>query len=213
MPDKIDENAIEWAVRHLQKHGDTDIFPTPFEYLVVDTDTIRNYVREVDLSSCDTTDARIYAVPKSKYEFRMSHQLDPLDALVYTAFVYEISDTVESKKVPIKDRIACSYRIQSSASGDLFPPDNGWLNYDAMSRELAKTNKCVLQVDIAEFYNQIYHHRLQGALQGMGVDAHRSRNIERFLGKFTARQSQGIPIGPAASHVLAEACLDDVDSP
>ena len=28
---------------------------------------------------------------------------------------------------------------------------------------------------------------------------------------FTARQSQGIPVGPTASHILAEACLNDVD--
>ena len=38
-----------------------------------------------------------------------------------------------------------------------------------------------------------------------------AENVERFLGKFTARQSQGIPVGPSASHILAEACLNDVD--
>lgn len=210
-PDKIDEKAIAWAIKHLQKHGDTDIFPRPFEYLVLDTDTIRNHVKKIDLSCYDTKDAQIYAVPKSGFEFRLSHQLDPIDALIYTAAVYELSDIVESKRVPVQDRIACSYRIQSSSSGDLFPADNGWLNYDKASRDLANKYKYVFHVDIASFYNQIYHHRLQGALQGMGVDAQRSKNIERFLGMFTARQSQGIPIGPAASHVLAEACLDDVD--
>lgn len=210
-PDKIDEKAIAWAIKHLQKHGDTDIFPRPFEYLLLDTDTVRDYVKKIDLSSYDTSDARICAVPKSGLEFRMSHQLDPIDALIYAAFIYELSGIVERNRVPVKDRVACSYRIQSSSSGDLFPSDNGWTNYDTMSRALANRYKYVLHVDIASFYNQIYHHRLQGALQRMGVGAQRSTNIGRFLGMFTARQSQGIPIGPAASHVLAEACLDDVD--
>ncbi len=209
--DQISSQAVDWAISHLQKHGDTDIFPTPFEYLTIDDDAIRKHVEDLDLASCDTKDARLFLVPKSTLDFRVSHQLDPIDSIVYTAAVYEISDRVESGRLSVDSRVACSYRIHPTSAGDFFPADNGWRSYHTQSLGLAGEHKFVLHVDIAEFYNQIYHHRVQGALQSMGISARRSKNIERFLGTVTARQSQGIPIGPAASHVLAESLLNDID--
>ena len=209
--DHIGIPAIDWAISHLQKHGDTDIFPTPFEYLTIDDDAIRKHVEDLDLASCDAKDARLFLVPKSPLDFRVSHQLDPIDSIVYTAAVYEICDRVESGRLAVDSRVACSYRIHPTSAGDFFPADNGWRSYHTQSIELAGEHKFVLHVDIAEFYNQIYHHRIHGALQSMGISARRSKNIELFLGTFTARQSQGIPIGPAASHVLAESLLNDID--
>ena len=47
--DQIDIHAIDWAISHLKKYGDTDIFPKPFEYLVIDNDTIRKHVENTDL--------------------------------------------------------------------------------------------------------------------------------------------------------------------
>ena len=122
-----------------------------------------------------------------------------------------MSESIELGRVAREKRVACSYRIEPTESGDFFPSDNGWRSYYEQSRTLSRKRQYVLHVDIAAFYNQIYHHRLQGALEGVGITAERSANIERFLGQFTARQSQGIPVGPAASHVLAEACMNDVD--
>ena len=209
--DRIGTKAIDWAILHLQKHGDTDIFPVPFEYQMIGDLTLRKYARAVDLTSYDAKDLRIFLVPKDENGFRVSHQLDPLDALVYTASVYEMSSVIERGRADISRRVACSYRIQSTETGDFFPADNGWQDYFVRSHDLARSHAYVLHVDIAAFYNQIYHHRLQGALEEVGVSFPRSKNIERFLGKFTARQSRGIPIGPTASHVLAEACLNDVD--
>lgn len=209
--DRIGTKAIDWAVLHLQKHGDTDIFPVPFEYQMMGDLTLRKHARDVDLTSYDARGLSTFLVPKDETGFRISHQLDPLDALVYTASVYEMSSVIERGRADISRRVACSYRIQSTESGDFFPADNGWHDYFVRSRDLASSYPYVLHVDIAAFYNHIYHHRLQGALEEVGVSFLRSKNIERFLGKFTARQSRGIPIGPTASHVLAEVCLNDVD--
>ena len=36
--------------------------------------------------------------------------------------------------------------------------------------------------------------------------------MEKFLGRFTAKQSRGIPVAPSASHLLAESSLSDIDS-
>ena len=34
-PDKLKGDSLAWALTHIQKFGDTDLFPVPFEYDVV----------------------------------------------------------------------------------------------------------------------------------------------------------------------------------
>lgn len=70
----------------------------------------------------------------------------------------------------------------------------------------------VVTADIADFFNQIGHHRVRNALELAGVDKNRAKNIENLLMNFTRGQSRGIPIGPSASVIFSEACLSDVDN-
>jgi len=70
----------------------------------------------------------------------------------------------------------------------------------------------VLVADITDFYNQASQHRIENALELAGISTARAKNIERFLSSVAAKQSRGLPVGPAASIILAEACLNDVDS-
>ena len=211
--DCIEGDFIGWARTHIQKHGDTDIFPVPFEYETLSADwaQIRGKLEDEDLASYKVRGCLTFVVPKAECGFRVAHQLDPLDAILYTALAREIGETIENSRIAVERKIACSYRIDPTSGGDFFPRDNGWESYSEQSSDLAIGHKYVLHADISNFYNQIYHHRLQGALEQSGVSAQRAENVERFLGKFTARQSQGIPVGPSASHILAEACLNDVD--
>src|SRR5439155_691411 len=79
------------------------------------------------------------------------------------------------------------------------------------STELAQQYSHVLVADIADFYNQISRHRLRNALETAGVQPDRAANTENMLSQITTKQSRGIPVGPYASIVLAEASLHDVD--
>ena len=211
--DSIGADSIDWARRHIEKHGDTDIFPVPFEYetLPAAWAEIREDLGALNLSSFSARGCLTFLVPKAELGFRVAHQLDPLDAIIYTALAYEIGENIESARIPVEKNVACSYRISPTPCGDFFPRDNGWESYSEQSLNLAIDNEYVLHADITDFYNQIYHHRLQSALEQAGVAPQRAVNVERFLGRYTAKQSQGIPVGPSASHVLAEACLNDVD--
>jgi hypothetical protein len=89
----------------------------------------------------------------------------------------------------------------------------GSRDFHERSRELANTNtfQAVIVADIADFYNQIYTHRVQSVLETAGIAEDRAKNLESFLLALSAKQSRGLPVGPYASIVLAEACLDDVD--
>ena len=204
--------SLDWAIRHVLRHGDTDIFPVPFEYLVIERswNRIRDLLAKTQFGSAPLRSHITLAVPKMTLGFRVAHQLDPLDSLLYAAQVFEMGDAIEQERA--ESNVACSYRFNPTSEGDFFPKDNGWQAYSANSRLLSSQNSHVLYVDITDFYNQIYHHRLVGSLENCGISTARAVNVENFLGRFGAKQSRGIPVGPSASHLLAECCLNDVDA-
>lgn len=222
MADNLQDNSLEWALTHITSFGDTDILPVPFEYLAIrhDWDRIRPQLAGIDLEGYRPNSkapveigphAR-FLVPKPSTGFRIVHQLDPLDALLYTAMVREVAQNVESTRVPVAQNVACSYRVNIDTQGRFFAEDRGWPTFQSQSAELAKEAKYVLLADIADFYNQLYQHRIENALETATVDVNRAKNIEGFLNKVSARHSRGVPVGPMASIILAEACLIDVDS-
>jgi hypothetical protein len=216
MPDLFQSESLSWALTHVQRFGDTDIFPIPFEYEAIahNWNSIGPYLQTIDFGKHNIFADRRVMVVKPGGGFRAAMQLDPRDQLLYTAAVYESAELVEKARIPVDQKVACSYRVQLAADGAFFPPDNGWGVFHSQSKQLAEGAKFshVLLADISDFYNQLGQHRIQNALEMAGVSADRSKNIERFLNQLTAKQSQGLPVGPFASIVLAEACLIDVDN-
>ena len=213
--DTIAPDSLSWALTHVRKFSDTDIFPHPFEYDSIARDWV-SLCQKIGASNLRDhkvgTDRRAF-VPKPGGGFRAAIQLDPIDQLIYTASVYEIADMVEKYRIPSHRKVACSYRLSLTPDGAFFAPESGWRDFHERSKALAKgEHSHVLVADIADFYNQLSHHRIQNALELASVSHERSANLERFLGRITAKQSRGLPVGPAASIPLAEACLNDVDN-
>ena len=213
--DTLDLVSIDWALTHILKHGDTDLFPVPFEYQALrhSWPKIRDAIAAMDLSAYEVRPAIRMLLPKQTFGFRVALQLDPIDTIVYTALAYECADAVERARVARDRRVACSYRFQKSAVGDLYEKSNGWDDFHARGQELAGSGEynIVITADIADFYNQVGHHRVRNALEQAGLSATRALNVERLLMNFTGGQSRGLPVGPTASVVFSEACLSDVD--
>ena len=208
----VSASALDWALKHVRRYDDTDIFPVPFEYRAIAADwtVIRQALSSQNIAKVPLRGNISLATPKTSFGFRVAHQLDPRDTLLYTASVYEMGPYIEANRE--SRTVACSYRFEPTKEGGFFPRDNGWGTFTAQSRELAESSKYVLSVDIADFFNQIYQHRLCGALETAGISKARAQNFEKFIRRFTAKESQGIPVGPSASNLLAECCLADVDS-
>ena len=216
MPDNIQLSSLSWALAHVRKFGDSDIFPVPFEYEAIahDWNSIGPHLHSVDFDNHKVFADRRVMVIKPGGGFRAAIQLDPRDQLLYTAAVFEAAPLVEAARIPRDLKVACSHRLQLTPEGAFFSPDTGWKDFHARSKDLARTNRFshILLADISDFYNQLGQHRIQNALEMAAVSAGRSRNVEQFLNQLTAKQSQGLPVGPTASAVLAEACLIDVDN-
>lgn len=214
--DTLKVESIDWAITHIRRFGDTDLFPVPFEYEAIrhSWKNLKNEIVQLNLECYEGRPFRRFLVPKQYGGYRVAIQLDPIDAIVYTALAYEASEPVERFRVPIERKVACSYRVELGPKGELFRSNNGWDDFHHKSQELASSIKCshVVTADIADFYNQIGHHRIRNALEAAGIVKDRAKNIENLLMNFTRGQSQGIPIGPAASVIFSEACLSDVDN-
>ena len=93
------------------------------------------------------------------------HQLHPSDLIAYTAAARIAAQHIERMREPIADRVACSYRIQvNDDNGSFFDYGTGFDSFTERSLELANDHSHVLILDISDFYNQIYLHRVQGAI-------------------------------------------------
>lgn len=211
--DHVQPDALEWALTHLLKYGDTDLLPIPFEYQAVKADwqTIRPKLERRDLCTPLSGAAVHFLVPKPTGTFRVVTRLDPLDAILYTAATYECAALIEvSRAAPT---IACSYRIDTTANGRFFAIESPWDAWTTRSVELLAASDVthVVVADISDFYAQISHHRVCNALENAGVRRTRAQSIEKMLGGWSALQSRGLPVGPQASIILAEACINDVD--
>jgi len=209
----ISEKALDFARDHITKYYDSDFFPKPveFEALWYQWSDVKSELMSKNISKLWVTPPRAMTIPKPKGGFRVVHQLEPLEAIVYTALACEIAGSVEAARMPINEKIACSYRLAVS-DGSYFSGGSGWSDFSAKTEENALSFKNVLITDITDFYNQIYLHRLNNAIEVANVKLKPlADDIEYFLSTLNSKSSQGVPVGPAASIVMAEAVLIDVD--
>jgi hypothetical protein len=211
----LTDTDLEFARAHLSNYYASDFLPDPGELhaLWARWDDVVAYHRSKPIAEMGSL-AREFAAPKANGGYRIVHQLDPLDAVTYTALAHQIAPFLERARAPIERGIACSYRIAlDSATGRFFAPDNnGYRVFSERSEDLSSSYSHVLQLDIAGFYNHIYVHRVQSVTEELDASLPElSTSLEQFLLNVNKRVSIGIPVGPAASIVFAEAVLTDID--
>jgi hypothetical protein len=205
--------SLEFAKEHIHKYYDSDFFPKAieFEALWNQWEEVKKELLSKNVAKLWVTSPRTMTIAKPKGGFRVVHQLEPLDAIVYTALACEVAEAIEGARVPADDHIACSYRL-SIADGSYFSGGSGWGDFSAKTEELAAKYSHILVTDITDFYNQIYLHRLNNAIESADATLKPvADDIETFLSALNIKSSQGVPVGPAASIVMSEAVLIDVD--
>ena len=210
----LEPESFDWALEHAVNHGDTTMFPLPFEYHAIKHDwaNVRSFLEQHDILSWTVRPHRTMLAPKSSYAFRVITQLDPLDFLVYAALLKELGSDLES--VRISTAQVFSFRFSPAADGRLFDPKLGYSNFREKSEELLKANRSISHVgvaDIADFYPRIYHHRLEGALDNATTKRNHVVAVMRLLKGWNNTETFGIPVGNAPSRLLAEVAISDID--
>ena len=210
----LSDHSLEFAKEHISKFYDSDFFPKSSEF-----DAIWHHWPEVkkellskNVSKMWIAPPRAMAAPKPRGGYRIVHQLEPIEALVYTALAAEVAFDVEAARANETLHIACASRFKL-ADGSFFAGGTGWAEFNQRTETLAKGHEHILALDITDFYNQIYLHRLNNAIEHANpAKKNFADEIEKFISTVNSKSSQGVPVGPAASIVMSEAVLIDVDA-
>jgi hypothetical protein len=122
MPLTLSDSALDWAIKHVAAWGDTDIFPTAFEFDAIADDwkNVKASIQSTDILNWTVRPYRRCLVPKHRFGFRISTQLDPLDFLVFTALIRDVGEKLETCRIPITENIVHSYRFAPDADGRMF---------------------------------------------------------------------------------------------
>ncbi|OGM08540.1 hypothetical protein A2159_03130 [Candidatus Woesebacteria bacterium RBG_13_34_9] len=211
---KLNKASIQWALKSLENLGDSDLFTRPFELSIIKElgDIASSKLASLDIPNYSYGSSRRFIVPKDDLSYRTASQLDPLNSIILTALIYECGPLIEAKRRPVKEKIVFSYRFAPDVDGRIYDSANSWNDFWGTCYE--KSRKCthVVILDIADFYNQIYHHSLENQLIESGLPNQALKWIIGLCNFLTANVSRGIPVGPHASHILAESVLSPVDN-
>ncbi|MBL7129624.1 MAG: RNA-directed DNA polymerase [Ignavibacteria bacterium] len=213
---KLKQNSLDWALTHIERYGDTNIFPRPFEYKAISENWVTDlkpFLMNSDILNWKTRSERRCLTPKHRYGFRIATQLDPLDAIIFTALVGEIGKDIENSRLPKRNKIAFSNRFKVNRDGQMFEPDwnyKAFLEHSIRLSGYQKYNYIVL-ADVADFFPRIYSHPLENALSECTSKSSHVTAIKRLLKNWNFTISLGIPVGIQISMLLAELVLDDVD--
>ncbi len=207
----LDTASIEWAIEFLSAHSDGDLFPRlpELEAVVEKKDEFSSLIEGKDLTQFSTGAARRFLVPKDEFSYRQATQLDPQDSILLTAAVHQFGNGIEQRRLP-RD-IVFSYRFQPDPIAGLYSGESAWNKFWTKAHSLSRSCGAILYCDIADFYNQIYHHTVENQLIEAGFPNQAKKWIIELLKSTTAGVSRGVPVGPHAIHLIAEATLIPVD--
>ena len=209
---------IAKALLNISSHGDTDVFPFPFERSIFQEkpNVCIGYVMEIH----DHFEDHLAKSPPLTIEmlsqvgytgFRRATLIEPLWNAYYLALVMSIAEQIETHRIAVSERTVFSYRYSWNEERSSLFADSTWNDYRRESLAQSKSFTFVLQTDIADFYPRINHHRLENALKRIGVKSDAPNRLMKLLSIFSETASYGLPIGGPASRILAELALNDCD--
>ena len=210
------EASVSRAIEHLCEFGDTDVFPHLCElpFLVECKDDVVAELSKLDLDTHEPMQAIETLAPKSKYGFRVVHQQQLLDVVLFTAAVIEVAEDLQKNRTPKGGYGSFSYHFNPKGKSSLFSKKGtyrDWLKKQQLFHKKQKFAE-VIFADIADFYQRIYLHRIENCLDvGTGKKGP-AKFITKNIKAIRSRQSYGIPIGGSASRIIAEAVLADSDA-
>ena len=213
------KKAAKLAVQNVIKHGDTDIFPFPFEnHAFFDKETeavelVIEYDEKFEQYLNQFPPKNVSSLTPVTYSgFRWATQIDPMWNAHFLASVTAIGESIERARIDRKNEAVFSYRFEpDTETGDVFSREVGWLQFMKKSLELAEIHPFTVICDISEFYPRLGHHRLENALRQVAGHTAYPKRIMSFLSNFSNTNSFGLPIGGPAARLLSEITINQVD--
>ncbi|MEO1394001.1 MAG: reverse transcriptase domain-containing protein [Cyanobacteria bacterium J06634_5] len=206
------KDSLEWAVDFVKRHSDGDLFPRVVECRAID-DELQYFIDCVEgkpLSTFPHGANRRFIVPKDDISYRQATQLHPQDSILLSAAIHQFGQGIEDRRLA-KD-IVYSYRFSPSESNGLYSSKNSWNKFWSTARQRSLQAQSIAYCDIADFYNQVYHHSVENQLIASNLPNQAIKWLISLLESTTAGVSRGVPVGPHGAHLLAEASLIPIDN-
>ncbi|MHC2623873.1 hypothetical protein ACVIW2_005905 [Bradyrhizobium huanghuaihaiense] len=208
----LSSDSIKWAISNVFTHSDGDLFPRVAEIAAIAdlADDFADLVEGKPLTQFTPGAHRRFIVPKDEVSYRQATQLDPQDNIILTSVLYQYGAGIENRRGPPSKIF--SYRFHPTGQHGLYDRHSSWNDFWTTAAERGQKSGSILYCDISDFYNQIYHHTLENQLIESQFPNQVTKWIISLMESTTAGVSRGVPIGPHAAHLLAEASLIPVDN-
>lgn len=208
----LSEDSLKWAVDFIHNHSDGDLFPkiAEIEPIVTYKNEFVALIEGKELSQFPPGACRRFIVPKDEISYRQATQLDPQDSIILTAIIHQYGIGIERRR--LERNTVFSYRFSPDINHGLYSAMNSWNDFWTNAFRKSLGFKYVLYCDIADFYNQIYHHIVENQLTESGFPNQVMKWVINLLESTTASVSRGVPIGPHAIHLIAEAAMIPIDN-
>jgi hypothetical protein len=212
------EQGHSAALSNIAIFGDTDVFPFALENRVMADRRVQ--VEELlgtfhrDLQGLinrypPVVEEALYQVGYAG--FRWASQIDPFWNAYYLGQVIALGDKIEERRRPIAENAVFSYRFNWDQATNKMFRDIGWRQYRERCAALARQCALVVQTDISDFYQRVYHHRIENGLKRLREPGDVPKRVIDLLSAFQKNVSYGLPVGGNASRMLAELALADSD--
>lgn len=208
----LTKDSIVWAIDFVANHSDGDLFPKVVEIEAIKqkSDAFISNVENKDLAIFPPMPCRRFIVPKDEISYRQATQLHPQDSLLLSALVYQYGKGIEDRR--LNKTQVYSYRFSPTQQDGLYANKNSWNDFWVNASRMSRSSNVILYLDIADFYNQIYHHTVENQLIASGLPNQVTKWVISLLESTTAGVSRGVPIGPHPIHLIAEATLIPIDN-
>lgn len=219
--------ACNTAINNIIKEGTTDVelFKKPFEIKLLENNEMRRKIIEnvvKSIKKCNFEELKIskigyVLVPKKNLcDYRKCAWIDVIDEIKYLTLVLLMAKDIEVARDNKSNKKVFSYRLKTKGNnGYIF--DNEY-NYTSFRNRIAekskmKNKRIVVECDISNFYDRLNLHRLESILLSIEkIDKDAIKLLNEILLFWSNRDSYGLPVGPNASRILAEAALIEIDN-
>ena len=221
--DKTLGRAIDLSIRSVARDGLNNFFPAPPEItLLAEHADLRQAVFEQAYMTLEAGEFRpqdfskldLIEFPKREYGARRTCAImEPMDSVIYLALALLAAPAIERNRISAQERVVHSFRYRPALmAGKLF---DGRFNYVSFLKE-ARRRRGVTDVmascDIAGFFDSVSPSCVGSALAYADVPPDTAHLIVSLLELWKPQGSKGLPVGPYASKILAEAVLCKVDA-
>ncbi|WP_333190536.1 reverse transcriptase domain-containing protein [Microcoleus sp. Pol7_A1] len=205
-------DSIHWAIKFVHNHSDGDLFPKILEVDAIHemADDFVKLIEGKDLVSFPPGSCRRFIVPKDEIAYRQATQLYPQDSIILAALIYQYGQGIEDRRLSTTK--VFSYRFQPDIKFGLYASQTAWNDFWETASQKSREFETILYCDVADFYNQIYHHVIENQLIASGFPNQAMKWIISLLESTTAGVSRGVPVGPHSVHLIAECAMIPIDN-